>query len=96
MSRLEQYLEEIDTAEAEAKEVAAAAQATLAELHAQERWQLQCQQQQMEGTVQELEQKVQQLERDGALKQQQQEELTSMCAQVCTVCLQRLLRAPAM
>jgi hypothetical protein len=36
----------------------------------------------MEQVVVELEQKVQQLERDGMCKQQQQEELTSMCAQV--------------
>lgn len=95
LSRLEQYLEEIDTAESEAREAAAAAQATLTELHVQERWQLQCQQQQMEVAVQELEQKVHQLERDGELKQQQQEELTNMCAQVRMVCLQRVLQAAA-
>lgn len=80
--RLEQQLEDIDAADADAKAASEAAQATTAALHAQERRQLQQQQQQMELLVEQLEQQVQQLERDGAVKQQQQEELTSMCAQV--------------
>lgn len=54
----------------------------MAALHMQERQQLQVQQQRMEQLVDELEQKVQQLERDRMCKQQQQEELTSMCAEV--------------
>lgn len=80
--RLEQQLEDIDAADADAKAASAAAQATITALHAQERQQLQYEQQQMECLIEQLEQQVQQLERDGMVKQQQQEELTSMCAQV--------------
>lgn len=85
LTRLEQHLDEVDTAEAEAREAAAAASATMAELHAQERRRLQLQHQELEHVVENLEQKVEQLERDGAVKQQQQEELTNMCAQVCSL-----------
>jgi ABC-type xylose transport system substrate-binding protein len=85
--KMEQCLEDIDLAEADAKAASAAADATVAELHAQEQQQLQRQQRQMERLVQQMEEKVHQLEQDGSNKQQQQEELTSMCAQVSTVCL---------
>jgi hypothetical protein len=40
----------------------------------------------MECLIEQLEQQVQQLERDATVKQQQQEELTSMCAQVSARC----------
>lgn len=82
LTQLEDYLSDIALAEAESKAASAAAEATLSALHARERQQLQQQQGELQLTVQQLEAKVEQLEQDGVLQQQQQEELTSMCAQV--------------
>lgn len=82
MTQLQQRLADISLAEAEAKAAAAAAQTTLTAVHAQERQQLQLHQQELEQIVRQLEHKVQFLEQDTSIKQQQQEELTSMCAQV--------------
>lgn len=82
-------MEQIDEADEDAKAAAAAAEATIAAMHAHDRQQLQEQQQQMELLVEQLQQKVHELERDASLKLQQQEELTRMCAQVGESCLGR-------